>query len=227
MPTREITQELIRPHGGLLVDLYLPPDETELERAKARDLQSWDLTPRQLCDIELLLNGAFSPLTGFLTQADYDRVVESMRLGDGTLWPMPVTLDVSEAFAETLSAGQEIALRDQEGVLIATLSVEDVWTPDKALEARGVFGTEDATHPGVHYLMHQAHPVYVGGSLRGVESPIHYDFRHLRDTPAELRTRFAKLGWRKIVAFQTRNPMHRAHQELTICSDTIRNRLRP
>ncbi|MDH4030031.1 MAG: bifunctional sulfate adenylyltransferase/adenylylsulfate kinase, partial [Chromatiales bacterium] len=215
MPTREITQELIRPHGGLLVDLYLPPDETELERAKARDLQSWDLTPRQLCDIELLLNGAFSPLTGFLTQADYDRVVESMRLGDGTLWPMPVTLDVSEAFAETLSAGQEIALRDQEGVLIATLSVEDVWTPDKALEARGVFGTEDATHPGVHYLMHQAHPVYVGGSLRGVESPIHYDFRHLRDTPAELRTRFAKLGWRKIVAFQTRNPMHRAHQELT------------
>ena len=215
MQTREITQELIRPHGGVLVDLYLEHPEAEAERTKARDLPPWDLTPRQLCDIELLLNGAFSPLAGFLNQADYDSVVESMRLADGTLWPMPINLDVPESFAETLSSGDEIALRDQEGVLIATLSVEDIWTPDKTAEARGVFGTEDMTHPGVHYLMHQAHPIYIGGTLRGVESPIHYDFRHLRDTPSELRQRFAKLGWRKIVAFQTRNPMHRAHQELT------------
>ena len=206
---------MIRPHGGVLVDLYLSPSEAEAERKKARDLKSWDLTARQLCDIELLLNGAFSPLEGFLNQRDYESVVDSMRLADGTVWPMPVTLDVTEAFADAVAAGDEIALRDPEGVLIATLAVEDLWRPDKAVEAKGVYGTEDVTHPGVHYLMHQAHPVYLGGRLRGVESPIHYDFRHLRDTPGELRRRFSKLGWRKVVAFQTRNPMHRAHQELT------------
>jgi sulfate adenylyltransferase len=128
---------------------------------------------------------------------------------------MPITLDVSEAFADQLESGATIALRDQEGVLVATLEVTDIWTPDKEAEAREVFGSTDQAHPGVHYLMNLAHPVYVGGRLRGVESPIHYDFRHLRDTPGELRQRFQKLGWRKVVAFQTRNPMHRAHQELT------------
>ncbi len=215
MDRHETSLELIMPHGGLLKQLYLSPEESRAEQSAARDYVSWDLTARQLCDIELLLNGAFSPLEGFLNKADYDSVVETMRLADGTLWPIPINLDVTEAFAADLEAGQRIALRDEEGVLIATLEVEDVWTPDKAAEARGVFGSEDEAHPGVHYLMHHAHPVYVGGRLRGVEPPMHYDFKHLRDTPAELRARFTKLGWRKIVAFQTRNPMHRAHQELT------------
>ena len=215
MDARDATLELIRPHGGTLKDLYLSEAEADAERDKALELTSYDLSPRQLCDIELLLNGAFSPLEGFLGRADYESVLESMRLTDGTLWPMPSTLDVSQAFADGISPGDEIALRDQEGVLIATMRVDDIWTPDKAAEARGVFGTEDVTHPGVHYLMHQAGPVYLGGKLRGVESPVHYDFKYLRDTPAELRQRFTKLGWRKIVAFQTRNPMHRAHQELT------------
>jgi sulfate adenylyltransferase len=195
--------------------LYLGADEAEAARLAARDAVSWDLTPRQVCDIELLLNGAFSPLTGFLGKADYDGVVADMRLADGTLWPMPITLDVTEAFAAELKNGDAIALRDEEGVLIAMLDVEDIWTPDKAAEAKGVFGSTDETHPGVHFLMNRANPVYVGGRLRGVEPPLHYDFRHLRDSPKELRDRFSKLGWRKIVAFQTRNPMHRAHQELT------------
>ena len=215
MDRHDTSFELIMPHGGLLKDLYLTGEAVAEEKKKAQDYVSWDLTPRQICDIELLLNGGFSPLEGFLGKADYDSVVETMRLTDGTLWPIPVNLDVSEKFADTISEGDHIALRDQEGVLIATMTVEDMWTPDKAQEARGVFGTEDEVHPGVNFLFNHANPVYLGGKLSGVESPIHYDFKHLRDTPAEMRSRFAKLGWRKIVAFQTRNPMHRAHQELT------------
>jgi len=204
------------PHGGELKNLYLPAGEAEAEKQAAREFASWDLTDRQLCDIELLLNGAFSPLEGFLDRGDYDSVVEKMRLASGVLWPIPITLDVSEEFAGSIQSGDRIALRDLEGVIIATLDVGDVWTPDKEAEAQAVFGTTDEAHPAVHYLKNIANPVYVGGKLRGVESPIHYDFKHLRNTPAELRERFRKLGWRKVIAFQTRNPMHRAHQELTL-----------
>ena len=156
MDRHDSAPQLIPPHGGELKDLYLDQAAADAERKKAMDYLSWDLTPRQLCDIELLLNGAFSPLEGFLSQADYDGVVKEMRLGDGTLWPMPITLDVSEAFAANLEAGAHIALRDQEGVLIATMEVGDVWTPDKEAEARGVFGATDQAHPGVHYLMNLA-----------------------------------------------------------------------
>ncbi|MEO0424941.1 MAG: bifunctional sulfate adenylyltransferase/adenylylsulfate kinase [Pseudomonadota bacterium] len=207
--------DLIKPHGGELKDLYLPEDQLEEYKKAALDYPSWDLTQRQLCDIELLLNGAFSPLEGFLGQADYDRVVEEMRLVDGTLWPMPINLDVTEAFAEQLKPGGHVALRDQEGVMIAVLEVSDVWTPNKHLEAEKVFGADDPAHPAVNFLHNHANPVYVGGRLIGIQQPVHYDFKHLRDSPKELRARFEKLGWRKIVAFQTRNPMHRAHQELT------------
>ena len=204
------------PHGGELKNLYLPPEEAEAEKQAAREYASWDLTERQLCDIELLLNGAFSPLEGFLGKDDYESVVNTMRLTSGVLWPMPITLDVSEAFAADLKEGDRIALRDLEGVILATIEVGDIWTPDKQAEAEGVYGTTDAAHPAVHYLNDIANPVYVGGKLRGIEPPTHYDFKHLRDGPSELRDRFRKLGWRKVVAFQTRNPMHRAHQELTL-----------
>jgi sulfate adenylyltransferase len=154
-------------------------------------------------------------LDGFLRQGDYERVVGEMRLESGLLWPMPVTLDVSAEFAQRVEEGETIELRDREGVLLALLTVEDRWRPDKRAEAIAVFGSEDRAHPGVRYLFDRAGPWYLGGQLQGVEAPTHYDFRHLRDTPAELRARFQKLGWRRVVAFQTRNPMHRAHQELT------------
>ena len=202
-------------HGGKLKNLYLSATDAETEKQKAREYPSWDLTARQLCDIELLLNGAFSPLEGFLGQADHESVVSEMRLTNGALWPMPVTLDVSEAFAATIKPGASIALRDLEGVLVATLEVSDIWTPDKQAEALGVFGTTDLKHPAVDYLLHRSNPIYVGGKLQGVEDPTHYDFKHLRHSPQELRDQFRKLGWRKVVAFQTRNPLHRAHQELT------------
>jgi sulfate adenylyltransferase len=204
------------PHGGELKDLYLPADEAEAEKQAAGDYASWDLTERQLCDVELLLNGAFSPLEGFLNKDDYDSVVKTMRLKSGVLWPIPITLDVSEDFAKELKSGDKVALRDLEGVILATLEVGDIWTPDLDAEAKGVYGTADDKHPAVNYLKTIGNPVYLGGTLKGIEQPTHYDFKHLRDTPGEVRDRFEKLGWRKVVAFQTRNPMHRAHQELTL-----------
>ena len=196
-------------------ELYVSHENAQKLKVEAADLISWDLTPRQICDLELLMNGGFNPLKGFLSEADYNSVVETMRLEDGSLWPMPITLDVGEAFAEKLNIGQDIALRDQEGVILATMTVTDRWMPDKAKEAKLVFGADDLAHPAVNYLHNTAGAVYLGGPVVGIQQPIHYDFRARRDTPNELRAYFRKLGWRKVVAFQTRNPLHRAHQELT------------
>jgi sulfate adenylyltransferase len=182
----------------------------------AQEFSTLVLTQRQLCDLELILNGGFAPLEGFLNQADYQNVLENMRLADGTLWPVPITLDVDASFAETLEMGQEIALRDPEGLLLAVIQVEDIWQVDKRAEALAVFGTEDLIHPGVAYLFNQVKDFYIGGRVLGIALPHHYDFSHLRFTPDQLRQEFATRGWKKIVAFQTRNPMHRAHQELTL-----------
>ena len=203
------------PPHGLIPELYAPSDSAQKLKAAAIDLVSWDLTPRQICDLELLMNGGFQPLMGFLTEADYSGVVNSMRLGNGSLWPIPITLDVSAEFAGTIELGQDIALRDLEGVILGTLTVTDRWLPDKKQEAINVFGTDDIAHPAVNYLYHTAGDVYLGGPVAGIQPPTHYDFRARRNTPNELRAYFRKLGWRKIVAFQTRNPLHRAHQELT------------
>ncbi len=196
-------------------ELYISYESAQKLKPEAAALPSWDLTPRQICDLELLMNGAFNPLKGFLSEADYDGVVETMRLEDGTLWPMPVTLDVTEKFAESIEPGQDIALRDAEGVILAILSVTDKWVPNKKREAEKVFGADDIAHPAVNYLHHVAEPVCLGGPITGIQPPTHYDFRARRDTPNELRAFFRKMGWRRIVAFQTRNPLHRAHQELT------------
>jgi sulfate adenylyltransferase len=196
-------------------ELYVSYDSAQKLKAEAGDLPSWDLTQRQVCDLELLMNGGFHPLKGFMTEADYNGVLDDMRLDSGALWPMPVNLDVSEKFAETVEPGQDIALRDAEGVILAILSVTDKWVPDKAREATEVFGVDDIAHPAVNYLHHTAGKVYLGGPITGIQPPVHYDFRGRRDTPNELRAYFRKLGWRRVVAFQTRNPLHRAHQELT------------
>ena len=203
------------PNLAPIPELYVSYDSAQKLKAEAGELVSHDLTPRQICDLELLMNGGFHPLKGFLTEADYNGVVENMRLSDGSLWPMPVTLDVSEPFAAGIEPEQDIALRDQEGVILAILSVTDRWTPDKTREAEKVFGANDLAHPAVNYLHNVAGPVYLGGAITGIQQPVHYDFRGRRDTPNELRTLFRKLGWRRVVAFQTRNPLHRAHQELT------------
>jgi sulfate adenylyltransferase len=189
------------------------PDEL---KQKAFKYNSWQLTERQICDVELLLNGAFAPLKGFLNESDYNSVLENMRLADGALWPMPINLDVSEAFAGGISIGEEITLRDHEGFAIAVLTVSDIYKPDLEKEAQSVFNTSDETHPAVHYLFHQSNPVYLGGTLEGIALPHHYDYQDFRDTPAELKSIFRKNSWKKIVAFQTRNPLHRAHVEMTL-----------
>ena len=204
------------PHGGLLVNLLVDADRRTALQQESKHFPSWDLTPRQVCDLELLMNGGFSPLTGFMGRKDYESVCSAMRLADGTLWPMPITLDVPEAFAQTLNAGTSLALRDAEGVMLAVLHVEDVWAPDRLAEVQSVYGTTNKEHPGVAAILDRSHPWLVGGRIEGLQLPTYYDYHELRLTPAEVRDEFAKAGWTRVVAFQTRNPMHRAHQELTL-----------
>ncbi len=206
---------LIPPHGGELVNVIAEPKRAAELQSHSREWASWDLTPRQNCDLELLLSGGFSPLRGFLSKADYESVCCKMRLANGTIWPIPIMLDVTEEFAKANGPGKTIALRDAEGVMLAALHIEEVWQPNRTAEAEQVYGTSDPFHPGVDHVLNRTNPFYVSGKLEGVQSPSHYDFRTLRLKPAELRAEFARLGWRRVVAFQTRNPMHRAHQELT------------
>ncbi len=212
----DTANHLIAPHGGTLIDLLVEADRGEELKKASRDWPSIDLNERHVADLELLLNGGFSPLTGFMTKADYDSVCTDMRLADGTLWPIPICLDVDRETAESLSPGTSVALRDDEGVMIAALHIEEVWEPDREAEARQVFGTTSLEHPGVNFLLTRTHPYYVGGRLEGLQLPTHYDFRTLRMSPREVRERFHRREWRRVVAFQTRNPMHRAHLELTV-----------
>src|SRR5436853_4961713 len=158
-------------HGGELVDLYVSPERRAEIKTESKRLPSWDLTARQLCDLELLLNGGFSPLRGFMTKADYERVCHEMRLASGILWPIPITLDVTEDFAKSLTPGKsKIALRDAEGVMLALLHVEEVWKPDRREEAQAVFNTTSVGHPGIDYLLNKSHPCYIGGRLEGVQT---------------------------------------------------------
>lgn len=234
------------PHGPTqtLVDLLVSPERRQLlesDIASGAVEFTWTLTQRQACDIELLLNGGFTPLRGFMTRGVYYRVTNQMRLGKGkagtpdaadstgasdagglsweaygdALWPMPITLDVPADLAEQARAGSRIALRDSFFNLIAVITVSDVWRPDKLAEAQAVFGTTDTSHPGVAYLLQQAHDWYIGGELEGIALPQHFDHNSMRMTPAQVRADITRRGWKRTVAFQTRNPMHRAHIELT------------
>ena len=207
---------LVEAHGGKLCNLVLNADASAALKNEAKSLPSWTLNDRQICDLEMILNGGFSPLTGFLNESDYNSVLENMRLQDGTIWPIPITLDVTEEFAEAINKSDEIALKDKEGFTIAVMSAESIWAPDKKAEAEKVIITTDDSHPAVNYLINESNPVYVGGPIKGLMLPKQYDYTDLRQTPAQVRELFEKNGWDNVVAFQTRNPMHRAHVELTI-----------
>ena len=208
------------PHGGILKDLIARDKPRYLELyQESQTLPRLVLNERQLCDLELLLNGGFSPLEGFLTQEEYNNVVDHLRLTNGLVWAMPITLDVSQDQITALGIAPEarIALvNPQDNQPLAILRVQDVYRPDKVKEATKVFGKNDLAHPAVSYLFNVAQEFYVGGSLEAIQSPAHYDYVENRFTPAELRAKFEKLQWNRVVAFQTRNPMHRAHRELTV-----------
>ncbi|MCB9124586.1 MAG: bifunctional sulfate adenylyltransferase/adenylylsulfate kinase [Caldilineaceae bacterium] len=211
VPT-ETQARLIEPYGGRLVDLLVPPDEHEALRAHANTLPSIQLSDRALCDLELLATGAFSPLDRFMGRADYERVVAEMRLADGTLFPIPVTLPVERI--DDLHYDREIALRDSKNNLLAVMTVEEIYTWERAAAAQQVFGTQDPAHPLVAEMTRWG-SLNLSGPLRVLALPRHYDFTDLRLTPAQTRARLAAAGQTNVVAFQTRNPLHRAHEELT------------
>lgn len=207
---------LINPYGGVLKDLVASDTRAEALKVESEHFTSITITQRQFCDLELLLNGAFSPLTGFMTQAEYDSVLSDMRLPNGLLWTIPIILDISEAQAKEIKLGDNVGLRDPEGFMLAVLSVEDVWKPNKIHEAEKIYGTTSDHHPGVQYLLNETQDYYIGGKIEGIQLPLHYDFETLRDTPEQLRFLFNKHGWRKVIGFGTSKPMHRLHREITL-----------
>ncbi|KAI0089914.1 ATP-sulfurylase [Irpex rosettiformis] len=208
------------PHGGVLKDLVArdAPIRESL-KAEASVLPEIILTERQLCDLELIINGGFSPLESFMNEADYKSVVDTLRLVDGNVFAMPITLDVSQEdiAAKGIAPGARLVLRDpRDDQALAIITIDDIYQPDKVKEAEQVFGADDPAHPAVAYLRNKVKDFYVGGKLQAIQPPTHFDYVALRYTPAELRAHFHKVAWRKVVAFQTRNPMHRAHRELTV-----------
>lgn len=202
---------LISPYGGTLIDLLVPPEGFEELKQHANQLPSLQISDRSLCDLECLAVGAFSPLDRFMGEADYQGVLETMRLADGTLFPVPVTLPTPDDF--TVEPGQEIALRDSKNSLLAVLTVEELFGWNLEHEAERVYGTQDPRHPLVAE-MHRWGRRNVSGQIQVLQLPIHHDFGDLRLAPRENRAHLAEFGRSKVVAFQTRNPLHRVHEEL-------------
>jgi sulfate adenylyltransferase len=198
------------PHGGALVNRRAPEEERGERKRRAKELRKIALGPRTLSDLEMIASGVFSPLTGFMVREDYESVVETMRLSSGLVWSMPITLSVSEEEANSL--GEEIALTDDDGGVVATMLVEDRYSYDKEREAREVYRTADAEHPGVAALMRQGEVLLGGEVTLLVDELGARPFPRYYYEPHELRTLLAQKGWKKVVGFQTRNPVHRAHE---------------
>ncbi len=206
----------IPPHGGELKHLLASEKEAEQLKAKALEWTSLTLSERQVNELELILNGGFSPLDGYMSEADYRSVLSDMCLADDTLFPMPVCLDVSLQFAESLQPGNHIALRDHEGLMLAVLEISEIWQADIQQEAQSVYGTTALAHPGVRLFMENRHSVCLSGKVRGLELPSHFDFEFARNTPLKLREHFQRMGWTDVVAFTTSEPMHRLQRQVTL-----------
>ena len=208
---------LVPPHGGELVDRFARGSARERLLERAAGLPRVTLDDRGASDLELIGTGAYSPLKGFMTARDYLRVVRERRLENGLVWSIPITLAVARDEAEELAPGSEVALAVPDGRLVAVMEIADRWSPDKALEAREVYRTDDESHPGVAYLMSSG-DVYLGGEVRLLDRPLASELPGYPRDPAETRAIFEERGWRRIVGFQTRNPIHRAHEYITKCA---------
>jgi sulfate adenylyltransferase len=208
----------IAPHGGELVDLLVPEGRRDATRAETEQLPKLVVNARELSDLEMLTVGALSPLTGFVGEDDYVSVLETMHLSNGLAWSIPVTLSLTDDDVKRIGAGSSVALLPSEGAdPIAIVDVAEVFKRDRQKEALGVFGIEDLEHPGVRAL-HDAGDFCLAGTVRALSLPEHDDFLSYRLTPAQTRATFAERGWRTVVGFQTRNPIHRAHEYLQKCA---------
>ena len=208
----------VEPHDGSLINLMVDEERAVVLKEIALNLSDITLNGRQLCDLELMATGVFSPLDGFMTRPDYESVLDRMRLQSDVLWPIPVCLGISDIQARALEAGQSVTLRDQEGFLLAIMHIEDIWPVDRKKEASLVYGTTDKNHQGVEYLFNKEGDHYIGGKIEVLSLPLHFDFKQLRMTPLEIRNIYRKLGWQRVVGFQTRNPIQRPQLEMTVAA---------
>jgi sulfate adenylyltransferase len=208
---------LIQPHGGSLVNRVLSPAAAESAAAEAKSLASLTLSPREQFDLEMIAIGAFSPLTGFMGQADFTSVCKSLRLANGTVWPIPVTLCPPDPASDKIAVGQRLALKDDKGRLLALMTVKEKFAHDKALEIPNVYATEDPAHPGVVIVQKQGNTC-LAGDVDVITPNPEPDFAQYRLPPAKTREAFAAKGWSTVAAFQTRNPIHRAHEYLNKCA---------
>lgn len=206
---------MIEPHGKTLVSFHLSADELSEYSELSNKTSSLTLSLKQQCDLEMISNGAFSPLSTFNNQKDYEEILLNNKLSNGLVWPIPIVLDVPDQFLKSLDKNEYISLRNAEGFLLAILKVNEFWAPDKKEEANSVFKSNDPNHPGVDYLFNHTNNNYISGELVPIQSNKYFDFTHLRKSPQEVRDFFRLNNWKDVIAFQTRNPMHRAHFELT------------
>ncbi|MBP1950553.1 sulfate adenylyltransferase [Virgibacillus litoralis] len=206
-----------QPHGGTLVNRELEGQEREKAVSNAESLKTIQANPWVISDIELIGIGGFSPLAGFMGQADYESVVKNNHLADGTVWTVPITLSVTEDEAEQYKIGEEIALKGEDGIIYGTIKLEEKYTYDQKLEAQNVYGTTEEAHPGVKKLYDRGN-VYLGGPITLLNRPDHGVFNEFYMDPNQTRKMFANLGWKTIVGFQTRNPVHRAHEYIQKCA---------
>ena len=206
---------MIKAHGETLVSFHLSADELSEYSELSNNISSLTLSLKQQCDLEMISNGAFSPLSTFNNQKDYEEILLKNKLSNGLVWPIPIVLDVPDQFLKSLDKNEYISLRNTEGFLLAILKVKEFWAPNKKEEANLVFKSNDLNHPGVDYLFNHTNNNYISGELVPIHENKYFDFTHLRKSPQEVRDFFRLNNWKDVIAFQTRNPMHRAHYELT------------
>jgi len=221
---RMTSTHLVSPHGGTLVNRFVDKSKADALRSEAASLPTITLSSKQACDLEMIAIGAFSPLTGFVGKADFEGICKNIRLADGTVWPIPITLAVDDAVKATLKVGGRAALKHSDGTLLAVIDVKEIYPHDKKLECPNVFRTEDPAHPGVKAVMEEGNWL-VGGPIHVLtvtpEKEPGEQFTEYRKTPAETRKMFEERGWKTVSAFQTRNPIHRAHEYLCKCAQEI------